>query len=308
MAVSVKTLEKRLKFVQKELSEVGDGTKFPMLVTLDQLAEITYRVKDAWFTAGSITLTSEVDGFSVYGVTIAGSPSGLPNVVEENSTSFFRGYWVGEPNTTITPINYLESFFGEEYSTASPFFFDFNPIRDATSEFAMWSPILGGEAFFSTSSGSLGLAQQVKNAFSHYIVTFSPVGSYRLDEASDSGFGNGELGLFFNGEVAFVGSDNLLSPDASLYLGATFEMGDSASILVRSDAPSGFIDSGLKLQMVMASGTVECKLYFEQYTYGSSNPYLASGNNFVITATEWWPYAKNTPPEPVWNTATGEKL
>ena len=33
--------------------ECGPGTAFPMEVTLDQVAEIFYRVKDAWFTGGS---------------------------------------------------------------------------------------------------------------------------------------------------------------------------------------------------------------------------------------------------------------
>lgn len=57
-AQGVFTNNYRVKFVEKSGSEVGNGTAFPMLVTLDQLAEILYRVKDAWFTSGQILTTS----------------------------------------------------------------------------------------------------------------------------------------------------------------------------------------------------------------------------------------------------------
>jgi hypothetical protein len=53
MAEHVTTFSPRITFVKKTAEEVGDGTDFPMLVTIDQLAEIMYRVRDAWFTAGS---------------------------------------------------------------------------------------------------------------------------------------------------------------------------------------------------------------------------------------------------------------
>jgi len=61
MGTQINTIESRIKFVKKESADVGDGTDFPMLVTLDQLAEIMYRVRDAWFTAGS---------FKVFGYTL----------------------------------------------------------------------------------------------------------------------------------------------------------------------------------------------------------------------------------------------
>lgn len=49
----VHTPELRCSFVPKLESECGDGKEFNMEVTLDELAEILYRVKDAWFTSGS---------------------------------------------------------------------------------------------------------------------------------------------------------------------------------------------------------------------------------------------------------------
>ena len=53
MGNRVTTPNLRFEFVEKTATECGDGTAFPMEVTLDQVAEIFYRVKDAWFTGGS---------------------------------------------------------------------------------------------------------------------------------------------------------------------------------------------------------------------------------------------------------------
>lgn len=55
MSQGVFTRMKRVTFVEKTAGEVGDGTDFPILVTLDQLAEIMYRVRKAEITTGGFT-------------------------------------------------------------------------------------------------------------------------------------------------------------------------------------------------------------------------------------------------------------
>jgi hypothetical protein len=62
----------RPTFVEKTISEVGHGTFFPLLVTLDQIAEIFFRVKDAWISSGSVTFTEALpsDGINDFTMTV----------------------------------------------------------------------------------------------------------------------------------------------------------------------------------------------------------------------------------------------
>jgi len=71
MANGVFTRNKRFEWVDGQVTNgtpdegfvaCGDGTAFPMEVTLDQIAEIFYRVKDAWFTGGQADWKIDVFG------------------------------------------------------------------------------------------------------------------------------------------------------------------------------------------------------------------------------------------------------
>jgi len=59
--------------------------------------------------------------------------------------------------------------------------------------------------------------------------------------------------------------------------------------------------------MKLASGDVTCPLYIADAVGGGTYPFQF-GEDFVQEAVEWFPYAKDSPPTAVWNTATGAKL
>jgi hypothetical protein len=132
------------------------------------------------------------------------------------------------------------------------------------------------------------------------------------------------LFLEFPGQVAWVDLDesgNPFSPGNKLFVAISFRLTSSVDFpgylpdseifitsLSETDYHGEYETTDKTLSIVLASGTVSCPLYVLPLgDYGDiTTSYTLA--NVVITATKWWPYAKNSPAEPVWNAATGAEL
>jgi len=294
MSQGVFTRMKRVTFVEKTAGEVGDGTEFPMLVTLDQLAEIMYRVRDAWFTAGS---------FKIFGDTLtirAGTTYPLVSVTTADDESLYgtgyfhaRGY-----NVKGTVAAAFASYFAAPYAIFS------TNYQDCDSEAGIWFPdyeVL--DYSYSSTDFRCGFSHAVGCSNSDpwsYIPSnvYTAIGIH--DDAPEISNTPAALRVDFTGEVAYVG-DNPLDPAAEIYLGV--EMNGSMSgngVRTKIDGYNTD-DTGANFVLGLAGGdSVSCKLY--------SGDTHDSVSDFVLQAQTWWPYAKGSPAEPVWDSGTGAKL
>ena len=296
MGTQIDTIESRIRFVKKESADVGDGTAWPMLVTLDQLAEIMYRVRDAWFTAGSI---------KVYGKTLtiqAGTTYPLVSSISVDDslygTSYFyaRGY-----NVSGTLDGAFTSHFAAPYSIYS------TDYQDCNSEIGIWFPDYGIIGSPIISAGGL---TDFRCGFSHIVGcensdpwSYIPPDVYTAigihDDAPDVSNTPARLVVNFTGEVAYVG-DNPFDPAAEIYLGVEMN-GSMSGGGVRTKIDGYYTDdTGANFVLGLAGGdSVSCKLY--------SGVTHDSIGDFVLQAQKWWPYAKSNG-SPAWSETTGLPL
>ena len=168
-AQGVFTPEYRVEFIESE--DCGDGTEFPLLVTLDQLAEILYRVRDAWFTAGELTYT--LAGFPI-SISTADPPSVgalrvIGDLVSGDEILSARGYFV-EDTAVVAP---WEPYFGEAYTPSYPTIY----VRDVSdNERALWIPsteLTWGSPSFPYTAGSI----EWGTAFAHFLYSYGNTSS-----------------------------------------------------------------------------------------------------------------------------------
>lgn len=288
MAQGVYTRNKRVTFIKKTTYEVGAGTDFPILVTLDQLAEIMYRVKDAKIIQGSTVQTDTYDGETfISSVSIlAGAPA-----EQLASDPVLRGY-VERQSASFLPTSLLSEFYSEGGSY-------FRDILD--DERALWLPV------FNSGVGYYG--EEFKTAFSfsasEYYFTPASSASYRgiSSEPDESGY---NIRIEFSGDVAWTGDgDSPFNLTSQLYLGVKFEayefaFFDSAtcSTVLGGRPYSSSCDqtTPLYFKIQLAGGVLlSCPIY-------AVSPNI-SGYDWIIAATEWWPYQDGD--GNVWDPATG---
>lgn len=262
----------------------GDGTAFPMLVTLKQLEEIMYRVKDAWFTGGNIAwISSSSVSDSVYASTTA--PAHRSYI--ERGTFIFKNQRRGYSTDTINP------FVGPAYDRG-----DGNLAWDISdSEYGMF-----------TNSG---------------FGSFSPFeyGSFNQNDVSpgsDWWSRQYEVVVDISNRVAVVRvspTDGFFAPTNKFYLELNFYIswGMGYGYVYGSTNASYFGDSSLlsnvcryviRLSPCDGSNDISCPFYFGPSEEVSS----PTASDFIHKAKEWWPYAKDSPPTPVWSSTTGAKL
>ena len=318
MADHVTTFLPRVTFVEKTSSEVGDGTLFPMLVTLDQLAEIIYRVKDAVFTAGSIGYDYEIDypwedpprtEQGTAGTVFLNTPASALVAYYERGDyfngsqySYARGFvasrFTGDPDP-IPPS--LSAFFGEEYTT------NFNEVnRDCLKEFGIWCPdygILGSPGTF------VGNQTRFRCGFSHYAASFGSgylvdptlqytiAATYQLD-GEEINYQSASIKVSFDGNVAYIGN-NPMDPDAQLYIGIEMLVGGPRQAATNTSYGNP-IDSGARFILKLANDhEVSCAIYKGD----DSETDTTVISDFVLQATEWWPYQDEN--GNVWSPTTG---
>lgn len=288
MAQGVYTRNKRVTFIKKTTYEVGAGTDFPILVTLDQLAEIMYRVKDAKIIQGSTVQTDTYDGETfISSVSIlAGAPA-----EQLASDPVLRGY-VERQSASSLPTSLLSEFYFEGGGY-------FRDILD--DERALWLPV------FNSGVGYYG--EEFKTAFSfsasEYYSTPASSASYRgiSSEPDESGY---NIRIEFSGDVAWTGDgDSPFNLTSQLYLGVKFEAYEFAFF------DSATCSTVLGGRPYYSSCDQTTPLYFKIQLAGGvllSCPIYAvspniSGYDWIIAATEWWPYQDGD--GNVWDPATG---
>lgn len=289
--MSVAVLTPHLRFNLVDMTdtpyEVGDGTAFPMQVTLAQIEEIFYRVKDAWFTGGEIT-------YSVATVPQTFSaPSTAPTnrtLQIDSSTSQSRGYSLEGPHI----------YNGPEYDAGNGV--NFSDIGD--KEYAMWADVWN-------------LSDQCVDAF-----RYDADDPASLQGGDSAWFGDRDtfagafVKVFRGNRVAVIKADpshGFFNPANQFYLEIEFCYYDYGLLpfagSTRLESPFvGDIGSGTAMNLCnyviqLSDSNCSCPFYFS--SAGSTDQ---TGSDFIHQAYEWWPYAKNSPAVPVWGDTTGLKL
>lgn len=299
MSVAVATNRKRVTFENKILADVGDGTEWPLEVTLDQLAEILYRVKDAAFDSGG--LISFDTGSGTTTLFIDYPP-------DENSQRYFSDEITGDI------MQSARGYFAESAAIAAPFsdyFGDaYTPSYGATeardigdNERGIWVPpeevTWGTEAPEGALNHSpVGWGTAFSHLFSSYAFTTGSFTGYGLYTDGPSS-PNPSLSLSTFMEVAWVGTD-ILDSSTRYFLKVLFRVFFEADEVITS------IDTGTSagnLNFQLSIDVLTIPLYVTAYGATIS---AAIDSDFTISAFQWWPYAK--PGGDVWDTATGEKL
>jgi hypothetical protein len=317
MSKGVFTRMKRVEFVEKTSSEVGDGTAFPMEVTLDQLAEIMYRVRKS-VVYGAITETYDngIDPPSDITLGVAGTPAA--NQVEFTSVDDGFGYtvywFVQRGYSTNDPIGW-ESYFGEPYAVNSIFTAqipEYEDCSDADDERAMWIP--------DSSSVGFNNSNDFKTGFSHYLAgtwngggdfTYSGYKAYiNLGGAVDY---TAIANLTFGKQIAWIdenGSGNPYDPLNKIYISLEFNIqgefytGEFWS--TRLEISVNEYPMNVPFEIELTTGDViSCPMYGNR---SISDPDYTYSGSIRATATEWWPYAKDNPAVAVWDTDNGAKL
>jgi hypothetical protein len=283
MSAGVFTNDLRFAFVDKTAGEVGDGTAYPMEVTWDQIAEIFYRVKDAWFTGGSALWKVSGSPQTI------NAPTGAPTNrrLDINASTYHqRGYCkLGSDDYNGATYN---AGIGSYYSDI------------AASEYGIWrdawkTPHVDAFTFEqddpdSTQGGNsewwgatgLGAYAKVKRGDSVAVVKLDPADG--LFAATNKFYLEIEMSWADYGVVPFFGGTNT---DDDGY----------------GNDWSAYAEPICQYILRLESGDATCQVYFA--APGSTE---WSGTHFIHEAKLWWPYAKEAPPVPVWNSGTGARL
>lgn len=321
--------------------ECGEGTDFPMLVTQDELMEIVYRARDAYFTAGEARAEyadSDPLGTVEKGVNIIINPtdpadsSTSPSInlyYEDNSSP--QHHWDRGFNASYTygvqvfDTNHVADF-DAEYTvdpSDSPASLGDTVARDLNTEKGMWietsvinfyDPEL--VCAFRHQLSWLADSEPSSSIYTVYSKEEDLIGS---PPASDS-FGPAFLDLLFSGQVAYIEGDknHPFAPNSQMYIGLDFSASCSADDLglfgVNMDISTsstylvddvGYdVATELNADLVfnLSGGrTVSCPLYIGDYS-GLSEAQNISAVDFEMTVTKWWGY------DGEWNTDTGEKI
>jgi hypothetical protein len=314
---------KRVTFVKGELTDgspsfvpsegfvaCGDGTYYPIEVTLDQVAEIWFRVKDARLIEGSV-LVGDTGTFP----TIWGGLDS-PKAVKENRAFSTTTYPSGEFTTvrgyaaTGAISEHDVAYLGDPYpANLEDPSVEYRDIAD--NERGMWTvqfskpnntdPFVGSRNAFTLEDDTTG-SQVLPSSTEYYVyffktfITSENVEEPILENLTPTG---GYVQLSFGG-VAVLKEEN----KTRYFLGFRFYsyMFDS----VKWNDDFGLVSTEVVRYVIKLSNNIEvsCPIY---YLLGPDELVHVS-YNFIHEATEWWPYAKNSPATPVWESETGIKI
>ena len=271
----------------------GPGTAHPVPATLDQIAEIFYRVRDTKISGGKYTmertdlpeLTYKYEGMfnnaspPAHNYHIGGSGEWLQHVT--------RGYFFGadSPNK-----GWLKHHCDPVYT--SPIGGDWH---DAKDEFCMWpdDDLYTGPtgANHEVVTGYSGGSESAPSFYGPYYKRTLP----QTDPTPDIVTYYGDRSRFgFTPEVAFTGAASPFDPAATLYPriswgNGTWFFGSEFG----SEASTG------SAEIVLSSSTLLIPIRASRSGYTVS---MTSSPR--LTVTKWWPYAKPDG-SPVWDAETG---
>lgn len=316
---AVNTLMSRVKFVSKTEEEVGDGTQWPIQVTLDQLAEIAYRVRVAEFEQGGsaeFTLTygdpPTTDTLTLNSPIIP-APSDEQLVVRRNpfvdglpgsqTTALLRGYYRFN-NVKLEP--WALPFFGAPYDVPN---FAYK-CQDVKTETGMWLP--AWQALVNDQDSELLTGLTHYCTWADYAYTGKLPTHYGPYVSTSSDYTSGQfatLDATFIKSVAVVKSEtsdslNPLAPGAKLYIGCQLFIATvNYSLSTLKDAthtlPADTGSAPIHFRIKLANETVlKCPLYYKALEGAT----LTGGSDFTLKATKWWAYGQT------WNAETGAQL
>jgi hypothetical protein len=286
MSAGVFTADLRFTFVDKTAGEVGDGTAFPMEVTLGQIAEIFYRVKDAWFTGGGAEWKVTGSPVSISAPTTAPTNRRLD---VSASTYQQRGYCKlgGDDYNGATYNSGTGSYYSDIAASEHGIWRDAWNDPDHIDAFSFEQDDFNGtqssnSQWWGTPDVGFGVKAEVKRGDSVAVVK---------RDAAD--------GLFaatnkFYLEIEMLWSDYYPVP----YFGGTNIYDDGYG-----NDWSAYAEPICQYILKLKSGNATCQVYFAADAWSEE-----SGTHFIHEATEWWPYAKEAPPVAVWDVLTGAKL
>jgi len=292
---AVFTRDLRVSFVEKTSGDVGDGTRYPLLIPgssaqekFDRLAELISRISDAKFS-GAITAD--------YGTVI--SLNFTTDTMPLDKYSGTDADCIIERSYAITG----------------------SPPTNADRESQIWDGPLATPTHPAATLAYWSNAGGFTTGFSQYAESFAVTSGYYPYGLQGGTEYQAVVELGFTGEIAWVDTNSsgyLLDPLNELYVGLNFfgytiddvkldGSGSGAATLIvdayteltgnPNEGPTG------DLTFEMETGNLTCALYCSNYAFLSS-----ATSSMTISAVEWWPYAKDSPPAAVWNTATGAKL
>jgi len=308
-----------------ELGDVGEDTEYPIEVTLDQIAELFYRVNDAWFTGGSISIAT---GDPLVEPTFSASltaPTDAPADRTAYSGSLTRGFTTRTIDGAATISTHNAAYLAAEYDAGSGLM-----CRDiGDGERGIW---MRGEVnvtlpYWDFDSGN----SETMNAFSCGFEgggsiglpdTFAVTSFFDLDPPTY--VADAEAYVKFSGNVAVIREDplhDICAPTNRYFVELDFFVKDASEnfgifeVASRSALLSG---TGSKVQrnsgdpnfvqyvIRLSSGDVSCPV-FVYYGDDTTYPY-EYGEDFIHEAQYWWPYAKGSPAAPVWDADSGALL
>jgi len=267
--------------------ECGPGTAFPMEVTWDQIAEIFYRVKDAWFSGGSASWKVSGSLVSISAPTAAPTNRRLD---VSASTYQQRGYCKlgGDDYNGAT----YPSGIGGYYSDI------------ATSEFGIWRAAWndpdhvdafsfeqddvngtqsGNSQWWGTPNIGFGVFAKVQRGDRVAVVKLDPADG--LFAATNKFYLEIEMSWADYYPVPYFGGTNIYDD------GYGYDWSAYAAPICQ------YI---LRLE----SGDATCQVYF------ATDPSTTeeTGTDFIHEPQVWWPYAKDSPAVAVWDAGNGAKL
>lgn len=324
MSVGVFTRMKRVTFVEKTSGDVGDGTEWPVQVTWDQLAEIYYRIRDAEWSSGTVQVEAQSPAPpGSYAYIYAANAFDRPTALIEENVIDGGNYAQGQRGYSYK-LNGMEDITGwswSNYAGATPdaAYYDADYQSGALDPGDVWRDISDNErGIWHLDWPSTGLTYRCK------VKGTAP--SYQFSTSWPS-ITTAELiaRLDLTGEVAYVlanPGDSIYAPTTELYLGvifsflikqsATFPNSIDWYLDSRYDAvstygggPSSVDATTVDVSLVLSTSALTFPAYGTFYADGVTLA-ISSVDPFVLTATDWWPYAKAG--GPVWNSGTGAKL
>lgn len=357
MSAGVHTPELRFRFVEKSLSEVGDGTIFPMEVTRDQLAEIMYRVRDARWESGYSTQTVNVTNYEPpeednFFTSILSFTADSPDTekvqwwIDYTDSAYTRRGFVTTADLVSPAVpmdEYSVTYFSETAyldvgGTAGIGSSHSMAYREAIQERALWANAF---ADVDSTKQSHYLAEEAVDDFhpnpqDEFKTGFSIISSSWIEgdrvlpppiycaynSFEDSAFPGffpyygARVHLIFSGDVAWVDDDesgNPFSGGNRLFIGVDFSiynsfetaLGPAFSTNLGSMGSASSKLADLKLKLSGTDNYITAAIYGNTDSgWGTNTP---TSTDWIFEATEWWPYAKDSPAVPVWDTGTGLK-
>lgn len=277
--------------------ECGPGKAYPLEVTLEQLAEIVYRVRDAWFTSGTVTYDNfgTPDTISIANPPAVGDARVYSETLTGSTTINARGLFAEAAAVGAAFTDYFETTYTPTHSAPA--------VRDVSDdERAIWlfDPLvtagtnaLEGQDFSDPIEWGTGFAHYLYNNGDPTVL-----GEYGFNDPSIAFTPSLRLSTPLG--VAWFGGEVITDPATRLFLKISLQIYSATNEAV-STIDTGGTESG-QLTIQLSGEPISCPLYITSWGASISATVTA---DFVITATEWWPYSAGNPPAPVWDSTDG---